>query len=210
MTGGSTAPVSASYHPGGFCARRLLSLYVRAGGRAPAGEADRMRAVLHLAAYGLRARWRGWAMVVVLIAVAGGAVLSAVAGARRTNSAYPRFLQASNASDVLVSPVGTGLGGYYRALTRLPGVSLSTACRPEHAGAGPGGGASRPPVRASSRQPQGAHRSAAATRPSGRDRRQPERGSRLPAACRQHAGDGRHPQRHTAQSRPMRVSCESG
>ena len=70
-----------------------------------------MRAVLHLAAYGLRARWRGWAMVVVLIAVAGGAVLSAVAGARRTNSAYPRFLQASNASDVLVSPVGTGLAG---------------------------------------------------------------------------------------------------
>ena len=83
-----------------------------------------MRAVLHLAAYGLRARWRGWAMVVVLIAVAGGAVLSAVAGARRTNSAYPRFLQASNASDVLVSPVGTGLAGYYRALTRLPEVAV--------------------------------------------------------------------------------------
>lgn len=82
-----------------------------------------MRAVLHLAAHGLWARWRGWAMFVLLVAVAGGAVLAAVAGARRTDSAYPRFLQASNASDVLVSPVGTGLGGYYRALARLPQVA---------------------------------------------------------------------------------------
>ena len=63
-------------------------------------------------------------MVVVLIAVAGGAVLAAVAGARRTDSAYPRFLRASNASDVLVSPVGTGLAGYYRALARLPDVAV--------------------------------------------------------------------------------------
>jgi len=62
-------------------------------------------------------------MFVVLVAVAGGAVLAAVAGARRTDSAYPRFLQASNSSDVLVSPVGTGLGGYYRALAGLPGVA---------------------------------------------------------------------------------------
>src|SRR5207248_2454757 len=66
---------------------------------------------------------RGWAMFVLLVALAGGAVLAAVAGARRTDSAYPRFLQASNASDVLVSPRGTGLGGYYRALVRLPGVT---------------------------------------------------------------------------------------
>src|SRR5947208_1039295 len=35
MTGGRSAPPSASYHPGGFCARRLLSSYVPAGGRAP-------------------------------------------------------------------------------------------------------------------------------------------------------------------------------
>jgi len=82
-----------------------------------------MRAVLYLAAHGLRARWRGWAMFVLLVALAGGAVLAAVAGSRRTDSAYPRFLQASNASDVLVSPGGTGLGGYYRALARLPHVA---------------------------------------------------------------------------------------
>ena len=79
--------------------------------------------MVHLAAHGLRARWRGWVVFALLVAIAGGAVLAAVAGARRTDSAYPRFLQASNASDVLVSPGGTGLGGYYRALARVPGVS---------------------------------------------------------------------------------------
>jgi FtsX-like permease family len=62
-------------------------------------------------------------MFVLLVAVAGGAVLAAAGGARRTDSAYPRFLQASKASDVLVSPDGTGFGGYYRALARLPGAA---------------------------------------------------------------------------------------
>ena len=47
----------------------------------------------------------------------------AAAGALRTDSAYPRFLKASKASDALVSPTGTGLGGYYRALAHLPGAA---------------------------------------------------------------------------------------
>jgi hypothetical protein len=68
----------------------------------------------------LRARWRGWAALVLLMAIAGGAVLAAAAGARRTATAYPRFLTASNASDLLVAPVGSGLGGYFVALARLP------------------------------------------------------------------------------------------
>ena len=82
-----------------------------------------MRAVLRVAVRAIRARWRGWALLALLVAVGGGAVLAAAAGAWRTSSAYPRFLQASRASDVLVSPTGTGLGGYYRALARLPGVA---------------------------------------------------------------------------------------
>jgi ABC-type antimicrobial peptide transport system permease subunit len=82
-----------------------------------------MRAVLRLAAHKLRVRWRGWAFLVLLIGLAGGAVLTAAAGALRTDSAYPRFLQASRASDVLVSPLGTGLRGYYDALARLPDVA---------------------------------------------------------------------------------------
>jgi hypothetical protein len=82
-----------------------------------------MRAVLRVAGHVLRTRWRGWALLALLVAVGGGAVLAAAAGARRTDSAYPRFLSASKASDVLVSPNGTGVGGYYRALARLPGAA---------------------------------------------------------------------------------------
>jgi hypothetical protein len=81
-----------------------------------------MRAVVYLAAHELRARWRSWAVLVVLVAAAGGAVLAAVAGASRTESAYPRFLTASNAPDLLIAPDRSGLGGYFGALARLPGA----------------------------------------------------------------------------------------
>ena len=81
-----------------------------------------MRAVAYIARQELRARWRGWAMLVLLVAVAGGAVLTAVAGALRTDSAYPRFLKTSKAADVLVAPDNAGLEGYDWALARLPGV----------------------------------------------------------------------------------------
>src|SRR5213592_4280560 len=82
-----------------------------------------MRAVWRLVAHELSTRWQSWAGLALLAGLAGGAVLAAAAGARRTDSAYPRFLQASKASDVLVSPDVTGFGGYYRALARLPGAA---------------------------------------------------------------------------------------
>ena len=63
-----------------------------------------MFAVAVLVAHKLRAGWRGWTGLALIIALAGGAVLTAAAGASRTNSAYPRFLSQSPASDVLVSP----------------------------------------------------------------------------------------------------------
>ena len=70
----------------------------------------------------LRARWRSWALLAGLVGLAGAVVLTSAAGARRTDSSYGRFLTASHAADVLVSPDNTGFGGYYRALARLPGV----------------------------------------------------------------------------------------
>jgi hypothetical protein len=82
-----------------------------------------MRGVLWLAVHELRARWRGWVMLALLVAIGGCAVLASAAGARRTSSAYPRFLQASHASDVAVSAAGPGVGGYYQALAKLPGVA---------------------------------------------------------------------------------------
>ena len=67
-----------------------------------------MRAVLRVAAHVLRTRWRSWALLALLVAVGGGAVLAAAAGAWRTSSAYPRLPSASKASDVVVSSGGSG------------------------------------------------------------------------------------------------------
>src|SRR5206468_5109363 len=83
-----------------------------------------MRAVWRLVAHELSTRWQSWAGLALLAGLAGGVVLAAAAGARRTDTAYPRFLHASRASDVLVSPQGTGFGGYYAALGRLPEVRV--------------------------------------------------------------------------------------
>ena len=82
-----------------------------------------VRAVRRLVTYRLAGGWPGLVALVLLVGLAGGAVLTAAAGARRTASAYPRFLVASRASDVLVGPAGTGLGGYDDALAGLPGVA---------------------------------------------------------------------------------------
>ena len=99
-----------------------------------------MRAVRRLVAYQLATGWRGWALLALLVGLAGGAVLTAAAGAQRTASAYPRFLAASRASDVLVGPAGSGLGGYDDALARLPGVAAIAPLVGFQAGPlGPGG-----------------------------------------------------------------------
>jgi len=83
----------------------------------------RMRAVLSLTGRELARRWMSWAVLVLLVALAGGVVLTAVAGARRTDSAYPRFLAAYRSSDALVGPADNGTGGYDDALARLPSVA---------------------------------------------------------------------------------------
>jgi len=165
-----------------------------------------MRAVVAVAAHELRTRWRAWVSLALLVAFARGCVLAAAAGARRTGSAYQRFLVASKASDVLLSPAGTGLGGYYRALARLPSV---TAVAPivglSVLPVDPGG----PPVLASVAAAPLDHRwrhlleipkvlagwPAAAGGPARGDRRRPERGAGAGAARREHAGHEGHPGR---------------
>jgi ABC-type lipoprotein release transport system permease subunit len=71
----------------------------------------------------LRSRWRAWAAVALLIGVTGGVVLTTLAGARRTDTAYARYLKQSRAADVLVSPTNRGLPDYYPALAKLPSVA---------------------------------------------------------------------------------------
>jgi len=72
----------------------------------------------------LRRRWRSWLALVFLVALGAGSVMLAAADARRTDTAYARFLRFSDASEVVVSPMGTGLTGYYSALAHVPGTSV--------------------------------------------------------------------------------------
>ena len=89
----------------------------------------------------LRVRWRAMAGLALLLGLIGGVVLTAAAGARRTDTAYPRLLQWARAAQVVVVPTGNGLpSAYFTALGRLPQVaSMSTtglyqAVLPTHRG----------------------------------------------------------------------------
>jgi hypothetical protein len=87
----------------------------------------------------LRQHWRGWLALAVLLGLIGGVALTAAAGARRTDTAYPRFLRASHAADLLVTPARSGFHGYFRALARLPEVaSLAPAMVLQMSLPGPG------------------------------------------------------------------------
>ena len=71
---------------------------------------------------GMRRRWRALVSLALLLGLAGGVVLTAAAGARRTDTAYPRLLTWARASQVTVL-----LGGldpaYFAALNQLPQVA---------------------------------------------------------------------------------------
>jgi hypothetical protein len=81
-----------------------------------------MRAITTVAVHRLRASWRAWAALALLTGLAGGVVMTAAAGARRTENAYPQFLRSTATADVLVGPAGSGVGGFDLAIGRLPGV----------------------------------------------------------------------------------------
>ncbi len=59
-----------------------------------------MGAVFLRARSDLRSHWRTWATLALLVGLVGGAVTAAAAGARRTDSAYGRFLAATRAPDL--------------------------------------------------------------------------------------------------------------
>jgi FtsX-like permease family/MacB-like periplasmic core domain len=76
---------------------------------------------------GLRRGWRPWLALALLLGVMGGVVLTAAAGARRTDTAYPRLLSWANASDVQILPTNVASPGYFRALRSLPQVSAMSS-----------------------------------------------------------------------------------
>ena len=73
----------------------------------------------------LRSRWRAWMSLALLVGLIGAVVLAAAAGARRTQTAFGRFLAASRAPDALISPQANGLEGFDSEVARLPEVAES-------------------------------------------------------------------------------------
>jgi len=75
----------------------------------------------------VRQRWQALLALAVLLGLVGGVVLTAAAGARRTDTAYPRLLAWSSSSQVEIVPQGTGTNGFYQALAKVPQVeAMST------------------------------------------------------------------------------------
>lgn len=71
----------------------------------------------------LRGRFRAAVVLAVLIGLAGTVVMTAEAGARRTDTAYPRYLAATHANDYLISTMNTGDDTFYRMVEKLPQVA---------------------------------------------------------------------------------------
>lgn len=66
-----------------------------------------MSALLLLLRTQVRGRWRAWLGLAVLVGVIAGAIIATLAGARRTETAYARFLEGTRAFDVSVTNGGT-------------------------------------------------------------------------------------------------------
>ena len=88
--------------------------------------------VLRVAWYRYRATFArqltGYVTVALLIGLIGGVGMAAVAGARRTQSSYPRFLASTNASDLTmavyqVGPASSNVHSLRATIERLPGVT---------------------------------------------------------------------------------------
>jgi ABC-type lipoprotein release transport system permease subunit len=85
-------------------------------------EHDSVGAVSSRVRTELRHRWLAWGTTALLVGMAGGVVLTMAAGARRTDTAFSRYLAGSHAADELVSPNERGFGGFYAALRAVPGA----------------------------------------------------------------------------------------
>jgi hypothetical protein len=83
----------------------------------------------------LRRRWRTMLGLAVLLGVIGGVVLTAAAGAQRTDTAYPRLLRSANAAQLLLITGGPGPAAFRAQLSRLPQGSQCIGSQPVRRGA---------------------------------------------------------------------------
>jgi putative ABC transport system permease protein len=71
-----------------------------------------------------RRRWRAWAAIGFLAGIVAGVTMTAVAGARRTDSSLHRVVVDTRAADVVVNPNNGALGASkWRRIERLPQVA---------------------------------------------------------------------------------------
>ena len=75
----------------------------------------------------LRRRWRPMLMLALLLGITGGVVLTAAAGAVRTDTAYPRLLRWANAAQANVIVKHAPVPAFFAALRRLPEVTAVSA-----------------------------------------------------------------------------------
>ena len=75
----------------------------------------------------LRRCWRPMVMLALLLGIAGGVVLTATAGAVRTDTAYPRLLRWANAAQVNVIVKQAPVPAFFAALRHLPEVTAVSA-----------------------------------------------------------------------------------
>ena len=66
-------------------------------------------------------------MLALLLGITGGVVLTAAAGAVRTDTAYPRLLRWANAAQVNVIVKQAPVPAFFAALRRLPEVTAVSA-----------------------------------------------------------------------------------
>lgn len=87
-----------------------------------------MTAIVYRLRAEARSDWLTWVGVAVLVGLVGGVTMALVAGARRTDGVYDRFLARSNPSDLIIpesSDFGTNVIDV-EAIAALPGVRGST------------------------------------------------------------------------------------
>jgi hypothetical protein len=75
----------------------------------------------------LRRRWRPMLMLALLLGITGGVVLTAAAGAVRTDTAYPRLLRWAHAAQANVIVKDAPVPAFFTALRRLPEVTAVSA-----------------------------------------------------------------------------------
>src|SRR5256714_3713012 len=85
-----------------------------------------MNAVWMRVRWELRSRIASVVVLGLIVGVIGGVVIAAAAGARRTETAYARFLRTTRAVDIVVAPTPPGAVARRRQIVRLPDVAATT------------------------------------------------------------------------------------